>query len=323
MSKNPRAIRDADWEAIVDAITEEFDPTTIAKAKQQLAKNPAAAQLAASLTPVWRAPLPAKPRDLPAAWAAIQRKVAEQQATLASPPLALAPSKSHAPTQPLRSLLPWRLLKTPQLWAMAVLCALIVFHLSAYADEHTGQHAFHYYAALQKTRTVTLDDHSQVILARGALLVTDNFGSGTNHTHSRTVHLNGDATFVVHADPRHPFIVESYGVSTVAIGTHFTIARDSAGAGDDPSSGTTGVHVSVTAGKVLVQRQTLSGDRETIAVLGPGQETSVQTFMRHFRDGWAAGGAHKSIPQIYMEAREAKVEDSLRALHDSLATRHP
>ena len=71
--------------------------------------------------------------------------------------------------------------------------------------------------------------------------------------------------------------------------------------------------LSVTSGKVVVQRQTPRHTRETLAVLGPGQETSVQTFARYFKAGWDAAGMHKSLAESYLEARAMKALDSVRA----------
>ncbi|HXC24450.1 MAG TPA: hypothetical protein VNU46_00935, partial [Gemmatimonadaceae bacterium] len=141
-------------------------------------------------------------------------------------------------------------------------------------------------------------------------------------TMPRTVHLDGTGTFDVHADPTHPFIVETHEIAAVALGTVFNVTVQPSGIGKFPTSPrssttkripTGDVSVSVTSGKVVIQRQTSRGHHETLAVLGPGQETSVQTFARYFKAGWEAAGAHKTVAEAYLENQALQAADSIRA----------
>ena len=69
----------------------------------------------------------------------------------------------------------------------------------------------------------------------------------------------------------------------------------------------------MTSGKVVVQRQTTRNHHETLAVLGPGQETSVQTFARYFKAGWESVDEHKTTAEAYLEYQAMKAADSARA----------
>ncbi|HXC24715.1 MAG TPA: FecR domain-containing protein [Gemmatimonadaceae bacterium] len=284
-------------------------------------------------TPIFRfcaIPLPGADVDVDvdAAWAAVQRKTATRHQIS---PVIPAPSVTPPSTVPVTITTRtratrgtsqvtrrnrWFTRSVNPLSAIALLFSIMTGYTALSLVDRAHAPALHYYAATGVTHTIRLADGSHVTL------VTDGITANASSSTPRTVHLDGTGTFDVHADPVHPFIVETHEISAVALGTVFDVTVQPSGAGKSPTSTrspgnktrpTGDVHVSVTSGKVVVQRQTTLGHHKTIAVLGPGQETSVQTFARYFKAGWEAAGAHKTVAEAYLENQAMQAADSLRA----------
>lgn len=89
-----------------------------------------------------------------------------------------------------------------------------------------GPHPFaDYTTGIGERRTVALGDGSSVELSTGSAI------SVAFTDHERRIQLHdGEAWFKVARDPARPFVVESAGGTTTALGTAFAVARDEGGA---------------------------------------------------------------------------------------------
>ncbi len=82
-----------------------------------------------------------------------------------------------------------------------------------------------YTTSIGERRTVALGDGSSVELSTGSAISVAFTG------HERRIQLyDGEAWFKVARDPGRPFVVESAGGTTTALGTAFAVARDEGGA---------------------------------------------------------------------------------------------
>jgi hypothetical protein len=303
---------DADWAELAAYLDRAPVPAVVRHTEHRLATDPSFARLAAPLLAVWATPtLPTV--DKAAAWVAIQQRLAARapEGGPSSPP-AKRPRSSPIAGLPVRRYQSAFLRTT-----LAASICLMALNVLAALHDRGASHAIVQYTTVTTLRTIHLTDHSTVTLAAGSTLLTDS----TDHATARTVYLNGTGDFDVQADPTHPFIVESHGVAAVALGTTFHVAVQ-----DRATDGTPDIHIGVTTGKVEVQRTDANGTQHTLAVLGPGQETSVQTFQRYFLAGWAAGAAHKSVAAAYYENEAMKAADARRDLLRKASSRqsgHP
>ncbi|HXC25215.1 MAG TPA: FecR family protein [Gemmatimonadaceae bacterium] len=324
----------ADLQELADFLNPEQSAPAHAATIHRLQTDAAFAHFATPILRFCTIPLPGADVDVDAAWAAVERKAAawhQISTAVPVPPITQPSSETHSviaharatrmPSRLTRSAR-WPNLSANPLWAIALLLFIMTGYTTLSLVDRAHVPALHYYAATGVTQTIRLADGSHVTLAPGATLVTDGVTTGTQTSTPRTVHLDGTGTFDVHADPTHPFIVETHDISTVALGTVFNVtvqpngSRKSNTSIPSPSKApppTGDVHVSVISGKVVVQRHTTRGHHETLAVLGPGQETSVQTFARYFKAGWDAAGAHKTVAEAYLENQAMQVADSIRA----------
>ena len=229
----------ADWQALADFLTRAGSPEALAATTHRLQTDAVFARLAAPLLRFWDTPLPGSDVDVDAAWAAIERRadarrrahvVAPSPAATQSPVVATAPTRT---TRPLghAGRGHWRRLSVNPLWAIAVLLILIAGYTTLEMADRSRERAMHCYTKTGTTHTILLADGSRVTLAPGATLVADGVTAGTQTSASRTVHLDGTGTFVVHADPTHPFIVETHEIAAVALGTVFAVTVQPSGAG--------------------------------------------------------------------------------------------
>ena len=325
---------DADLRELADFLDPGQSAPAHAATIHRLQTDAAFAHFATPILRFCTIPLPGADVDVDAAWAVVERKAAARHlipAVLLTPPVTVPSPETSGDTtraraarmpRPLIGRARWPKRSVHPLWAIVLLFFMMTGYTALSLVDRAHAPTLRYYAATGATHTIRLADGSHVTLAPGATLVTDNIITNTQTTMPRTVHLDGTGTFDVHADPTHPFIVETHEIAAVALGTVFNVTVQPSGIGKFPTSPrssttkripTGDVSVSVTSGKVVIQRQTSRGHHETLAVLGPGQETSVQTFARYFKAGWEAAGAHKTVAEAYLENQALQAADSIRA----------
>ncbi|HXC24829.1 MAG TPA: FecR domain-containing protein [Gemmatimonadaceae bacterium] len=293
---------DADWFALAAYLDRDPDPSVVLHTEHRLATELAFARLAAPILAGFATPLPVVQTDKAAAWAAIQRRIAARTADTTPAPVA-RPIRLTTPPAATTSSFLRRHQRAVICTTLAASVCFMALNILSYEHDRAPGHFITQYIAAAAPRTIQLADQSTVTLTPGSTLITDS----TGHPHARTVYLNGTGDFSVHADPAHPFIVKTHDVTAIALGTTFQVAVQ-----DRASGGASHIHIGVTTGKVEVQRTGQDDHQQTLAVLGPGQETSVQTFERHFLAGWAAAAARKTVAQAYYEAKAMQAEDDRR-----------
>jgi ferric-dicitrate binding protein FerR (iron transport regulator) len=170
------------------------------------------------------------------------------------------------------------------IWPAWVAAALVLGSIAVYAGLQLAERpsssptpTAQFQIVPPASRDLVLADGSRVTLAPGSALLTGDSAEGG----ARMVRLVGSGTFIVQANVQRPFVVENHGVLVVAtVASTFRVAVQRS-AVRNPTNGNhtpddvANVHVSVTDGKVVVQRAAKNGRRESVATLGPGEEISV------------------------------------------------
>lgn len=132
----------------------------------------------------------------------------------------------------------------------------------------------------QKTKGLLPDGTVVYLNSSSSIKYRENF-EGTE----RRVVLNGEAFFEVAKDESKPFIVESTGIETVALGTAFNVNAF------DPSQ----IRISLLEGKVSINEAEMTSK---LAILSPGKELLInsntqkyleQSFEAEYVIGWKAG----------------------------------
>lgn len=147
--------------------------------------------------------------------------------------------------------------------SFAMVCALFVgwYSGSTRVVDQIASHMTTYKTARGERATITLPDSSRVILNVGStLLVPSSFA-----TAGRTVHLTGEALFVVNHNSGVPFIVNTEKNSTKVLGTTFSVRHYSTDSA---------LRVSVREGRVEVDK--------TIVTAGRGISISPMQAPVHF-----------------------------------------
>ncbi|HXC25353.1 MAG TPA: FecR domain-containing protein, partial [Gemmatimonadaceae bacterium] len=216
----------ADLQELADFLNPEQSIPTHAATIHRLQTDAAFAHFATPILRFCTIPLPGADVDVDAAWAAVQRKAAacHQISTVVPAPPITPPSTIPAAVTA-RARAAHRPRITPQkrwsnrsvnpLWAIALLFFIMTGYTALSLVDRAHAPALHYYAATGASHTIRLADGSHVTLAPGATLVTDGVTANPHSSTPRIVHLDGTGTFDVHADPIHPFIVETHEISAV------------------------------------------------------------------------------------------------------------
>jgi ferric-dicitrate binding protein FerR (iron transport regulator) len=127
-----------------------------------------------------------------------------------------------------------------------------------------------------KSKSVKLSDGSFVVLAPHAQLAVHKAFDQNN----RQVRLLGEASFDVHRDPEHPFLVYCGDIITKVLGTTFQIRAN------DPAQP---IQVTVQSGKVTVYRQTEEGNANVNpnsgVILTPNQKATYFPDNKQFVTG--------------------------------------
>ncbi|QJB33839.1 FecR domain-containing protein [Chitinophaga oryzae] len=128
------------------------------------------------------------------------------------------------------------------------------------------------------TRQITLPDSSEVTLNAGSTLrIAAHFGR-----HNRTVTLDGEAFFVIHPDPAHPFRVEHGPLTTTVLGTAFNV-RSYPGGENATVAVTSGKVQVAAAGKnyVLANNETLQYNNRSGLVIQGHEDPTLTGQWRH------------------------------------------
>ena len=316
-------VSDADYAALLTYISGEGTPDERAALERRLAAEPALAALAESLRATWTLPLPeipALPHDVEASLQRLYQRAASTPSDPATAPdtalrteLRTAPAvratsapstdASHVLAFPTHRRAP-RSRRVPR-WAMLAAALLLAWLGTGVAVYRRGP-AYHYRGGAAGT-TVTLPDGSVATLAPGSYL-------GTEHgfpTHTRVVHLYGEAHFAVAPNPRVPFIVRTPGVHTRVLGTSFTVHFDT----------TATWRITVTTGAVSIATFTGLGQWRTVQTLTAGQALHVP-----FLFSWMAQAGHElraagvppsDVPRLIDALRHAAILLGAEAAHEA------
>ncbi|HXC24686.1 MAG TPA: FecR domain-containing protein, partial [Gemmatimonadaceae bacterium] len=218
----PKHWPEADVQELANFLNPEQSASAHATTIHRLQTDAAFAHFATPLLRLWTIPLPGLDVDVDAAWAAVERKAAARHripAAVPAPPVT-PPStipvaitmRAHATRRipQVTSRAHWSNRSVNPFWAIALLFFIMIGYTTLSLVDRAHAPALHYYAATGAAHTIRLADGSHVTLAPGATLVTEGMTTGTQTSTPRTVHLDGTGTFDVHADPTHPFIVETH-----------------------------------------------------------------------------------------------------------------
>ncbi len=190
-------------------------------------------------------------------------------------------TRTHA--SKIRYIAPKRsLLKTT--WAVAASIALLIVSGLLYVNslEQEPQVAYITKSTTKGQKsTIRLSDGTQVKLNAGSTIsYPERFNDDL-----RQITLKGEAYFDVKENPRKPFVVKSYGISTTVLGTSFNVnAYDSLA-----------IAVALTSGKVKITQT--EGNRSDI-YLNPGEgafydaltdEIAIETFDSKALTAWKDG----------------------------------
>jgi len=158
---------------------------------------------------------------------------------------------------------------------------------------------------------ISLADGSAVTLQPGSSLsYYKPFMSTT-----RSISMNGEATFKVAKDKAHPFIVTAKGFTTTALGTIFTIN----------TRRSNHILVKLTEGKVVVRTTEASGMSMKDVYLSPGQQLSVNTLSKRPLLSSFATAAGTTFRKADRESAAPPLvfkEDTLNVVFDQLAKRY-
>lgn len=267
---------EAEWGVLVAYLHGEGTGAERQMIAHWLAHDPAFAAAAASIQPFWQTPLPSVRIDVDAglqrlrAAAAVLPVASGEDPTVqdpagqgaavpddsaVDPPARGAERVGHV--QPLRASRRRRFRPPRSLTRLTAIAAtLVVGVFGAHLLHNHFAPAYHYRGGATG-RTAVLPDDTQVTLAPGSYLGTArSFPHGT-----RSVYLYGGAHFSVAPNPRIPFVVHTFGVSTRVLGTRFSIQADT----------TVGWHVQVEQGKVALAVRGSDGHWRTLRTLTAGE----------------------------------------------------
>lgn len=153
--------------------------------------------------------------------------------------------------------------------AVAVIALLVVFSAYLMMDRTTFTKPIEmaeFFVPYGASRMVILPDSSKVWVDAGSILI---YPKDFEHTKTRSVYLNGKASFTVENNPQKPFIVKTNHLNVQALGTIFTVKSY-------PSD----AYVTATLERGSVRVNVLNGNIYS-SILKPNEQLTYSTIDHH------------------------------------------